>query len=193
MEDSMETATVVNIVLCILSFILAAISVITVVLTLRQNSKMIEQATRPVISCYTTQINTGSPTMYLVIRNFGSSPATINQFHCEPDLVDCLMGAGQMTHDSLMKYDPKSKMPGTILAPGQSKICGLEFRKLPQAINIQMVYTSSAGKHYSETFSFDPKAGLGMMNAKSGNEQATEAKELEHISYTLQEMLQKNL
>ena len=45
----MDTSTIVNIILCVLSFILAAISVVTVVITLRQNNKMIEESTRPVI------------------------------------------------------------------------------------------------------------------------------------------------
>ena len=43
----MDLATKVNIALCILSFILAAISVVTVVITLRQNNKMISESTRP--------------------------------------------------------------------------------------------------------------------------------------------------
>ena len=43
----MEISDWINVILCILSFILAAISVITVVITLKQNSKMIENSTRP--------------------------------------------------------------------------------------------------------------------------------------------------
>ena len=42
----MDVSTIVNIILCVLSFILAAISVVTVVITLRQNNKMIEESTR---------------------------------------------------------------------------------------------------------------------------------------------------
>ena len=34
----------INTILCILSFLLAAISVVTVVITLKQNSKMIEES-----------------------------------------------------------------------------------------------------------------------------------------------------
>ena len=52
----MDISTIVNIILCVLSFILAAISVVTVVITLRQNNKMIEESTRPVISVYTDEI-----------------------------------------------------------------------------------------------------------------------------------------
>ena len=54
----MDISTVVNIVLCILSFILALISIVTVVITLRQNHTMIENATRPYICVYGESINT---------------------------------------------------------------------------------------------------------------------------------------
>lgn len=47
------------------SFALALISVITVVLTLRQNSKMIEASTRPVICIYSDEINSGAPQGFL--------------------------------------------------------------------------------------------------------------------------------
>ena len=46
----MDLATKVNVALCILSFILATISVVTVVITLRQNNKMISESTRPYIT-----------------------------------------------------------------------------------------------------------------------------------------------
>ena len=75
----METATVVNIILSILSFVLAVISVVTVVITLRQNNKMIEDSTRPVVSIYNDQINTGNILFYLVVKNFGQSPAYITK------------------------------------------------------------------------------------------------------------------
>ena len=67
----MDVATIINIILCVLSFILAVISVVTVVITLRQNNKMIEESTRPVISIYTDEINAGNPLFYLVVKNFG--------------------------------------------------------------------------------------------------------------------------
>ena len=48
----MDLSTKVNIALCVLSFVLAFISVVTVVLTLIQNNKMIENSTRPYICIY---------------------------------------------------------------------------------------------------------------------------------------------
>lgn len=68
----MDISTVVNIILCILSFILAAISLIFVVITVRQNSalwkqnnEMIENSTRPYITIYFDYAQFGSPTGFL--------------------------------------------------------------------------------------------------------------------------------
>ena len=48
----MEISDWINVVLCILSFVLAVISVITVIITLKQNSKMIKNSTRPYVVAY---------------------------------------------------------------------------------------------------------------------------------------------
>ena len=61
----MEASDWINMSLSILSFILAAISVITVVLTLRQNNKMIEESSRPYISVYGDETNFSSPQFYI--------------------------------------------------------------------------------------------------------------------------------
>ena len=48
----MQISDWINVILCILSFILATISVITVIITLKQNHRMIENSTRPYIVMY---------------------------------------------------------------------------------------------------------------------------------------------
>ena len=48
----MTTSEIINLILCILSFVLAAISVITVVITLKQNNKMLEANVRPYVVVY---------------------------------------------------------------------------------------------------------------------------------------------
>ena len=60
----MDTPTLINIMLCILSFILAAISVITVVITLRQNNRMIDNSTRPYVVVYSAVTNFQTPDFY---------------------------------------------------------------------------------------------------------------------------------
>lgn len=92
----MDTATIVNICLSILSFVLAAVSVITVVVALRQNNRMIESSTRPILSFYTTTLSTTVQTLFFVVRNYGASPATIKTISCDRDFSEFLIGAEQM-------------------------------------------------------------------------------------------------
>ena len=73
----MDLSTTVNITLAVLSFLLAAISIVTVVITLRQNNKMIENSTRPYICIYFDYTQFGEPTGYFVVKNFGASAAYI--------------------------------------------------------------------------------------------------------------------
>lgn len=177
----MDIATIVNIILCVLSFILAAISVITVVITLRQNNKMIEESTRPVISIYTEEINAGEPFFYLVVKNFGQSPAYITKFEYDFDFNGC--------YKIRNNKDYLQKLTKSVLAPGQSRICILDYEKINKEVTFIISYQSSIKKSYTETFTIDLKAGVSMPYGKI----ATEGKELRTISYTLQEMLQKNL
>lgn len=177
----MDVATIVNVILCVLSFLLAAISVVTVVITLRQNNKMIEESTRPVISVYTDEINAGNPFFYLIVRNFGKSPAYITKFEYDFDFKGCY----KIRNDR----DYLEGLNNAVLAPGQSRICTLDYAKIDKEVTFTLEYHSGAKKVYSDKFTIDLKAGVSMPYGKV----ATEVKELRTISYTLQEMLQKNL
>lgn len=177
----MDVATIVNVILCVLSFLLAAISVVTVVITLRQNNKMIEESTRPVISVYTDEINAGNPFFYLIVRNFGKSPAYITKFEYDFDFKGCY----KIRNDR----DYLEGLNNAVLAPGQSRICTLDYAKIDKEVTFTLEYHSGAKKVYSDKFTIDLKAGVSMPYGKV----ATEGKELRTISYTLQEILQKNL
>ena len=176
----MDLATKVNIVLSILSFILALISIVTVVITLLQNRKMIENATRPYVCVYGESINSGSPEFYIVIKNFGASPATITDFKITPSVADC--------YHSKSSRDYLSDLARATIAPGQSRICAMDYTKMPSTVTFNMEYRSGK-KVYRERSIVDLKAGTAMLTTKV----ATNDKELRTISYTLQEMLQKQL
>lgn len=159
----------------------AHISVVTVAVTLRQNNRMIEESTRPYISVYTDEINTGNPLFYLIIKNFGKSPAYITKFESDFDFRGCY----KIPTDK----DYLGNLKNAVFAPGQSRICMLDYAKIGKEITFTLEYHSGAKKKYSEKFTIDLKAGVSMPYGKA----ATEGKELRTISYTLQEMLQKNL
>lgn len=177
----MEVDIWVNTVLCILSFILAVISVVTVVLTLKQNNRMIEESTRPCISVYTDEINTGNPFFYLIVKNFGKSPAYITKFESDFDFKGCY----KISTDK----DYLADLKNAVFAPGQSRICMLDYAKIDKEVTFTLEYHSGAKKKYLERFTINLKAGASMPYGKM----ATDGKELRTISYTLQEMLQKNL
>ena len=142
---------------------------------------MIEESTRPYISVYTDEINTGNPLFYLIIKNFGKSPAYITKFESDFDFRGCY----KIPTDK----DYLGNLKNAVFAPGQSRICMLDYAKIRKEITFTLEYHSGAKKIYSEKFTIDLKAGVSMPYGKA----ATEGKELRTISYTLQEMLQKNL
>lgn len=180
----MDLATKINIGICMASFILAVVSVVTVLITIRQNNRMIECSTRPYICVYGQLVNLGDIQFYIVAKNFGASPATITKFETEPDLSDC----------HLQTQPPRIHLEGvvnTTIAPGQSRICLLDFFKVPnKVIQFHIEYTSGK-KKYSESFSSNIKAGTDMLKSKYGSDNADP--DLHAISYTLQEILQRDL
>lgn len=178
----MDISTIVNIILCILSFILAVISVITVVITLRQNHKMIENSTRPYIIIYSATTNFQSPSYYLCVKNFGQSGALITSFNCDCNLK-------QYSYSD--KNIPFEHLPNTFIAPNQSFICNIDHLKLfkdPHLLTFSIEYISN-GKKYMDTFKINPKTDSDLIHTRA----ATKDRELNAISYTLQEIAEKML
>lgn len=177
----MDTATIVNIILCILSFILAVISVVTVVITLRQNAQMIESSTRPYISIYGITTNFGSPIYSIVVKNFGNSSAKITKFYCNVDL-------------SAISYDPShipfDKIEGLNIVPGQSLICDVkydELKNLHSSIEFSITYFSN-NKEYSENIPLN----FHVSSSLADNYNVSKNSELQIISKTLQFIAKHN-
>lgn len=164
----------------IASFLTAFVAIVISLVTIRQNSKMIEESSRAVISIYSQSINTGSPMMFIVIKNFGNSPAVIRKFEYDFDFTNC--------YKFRADRDYLKDFVGSSLAPGQSRICCLDYEKLTRPVTFTLEYQSGSRK-YDETLVVDLQAGVNVPTPKT----ATSNKELCTISYTLQEMLQKNL
>lgn len=177
----MSTSDKINIVLCILSFILAAISVITVIVTLRQNHRMIENSTRPYIVITAQSANFQEPMFYIVLKNFGTSGATIKQLDFDIDLKDYSM---------ISIVAPFDHAKGLFLAPGQSLSSVLDSNKLNRD-NIEMFHatiTYSDGIHdYNETYPVNYRGFVHNVSYRA----ATKGEELRTISYALQELVEK--
>lgn len=133
----MQISDRVNIILSILSFLLTAISIITVVITLRQNHEMIENATRPYLTVYGAVTNFQEPQYYLVLRNFGQSNALITEFTSSIDLSICSDCSGVIPFEHIV---------GFTLAPNQAIQVPIDYnalisisQELPSQCNIHLV------------------------------------------------------
>ncbi len=174
----MDFATITNIILCIMSFLLAVISVITVIATVKQNSKMIEGQSRAYVSIYGDFINCENISFYLIIKNFGKSNALITSLECDVDLK-------RFTYDE--NTVPFSHIKNTTIAPNQAFKCNLErislFNSEISTINFEISYKCN-NKIYSDTFciNLDTFKNIIRLRASTKNE------ELKIISYALQEL-----
>ena len=179
----MELPDWINLRVVILSFILAAISVITVIITLRQNNKMIESESRPYIAIYGDMTNFANLQFYIIIKNFGKSGAIIKDFSCDVDLTKYNYG---------ITVTPFECIKGTLIAPNQNIVCSIDNKKLTAdnigVLNFNIVY-EFYGKTYNEKYSVNYAAFRKNLTTKT----STKGKELQTISYTLQEMVQKDL
>lgn len=178
-----DIAVIVNLILCILSFALAAISVITVIVTLKQNNKMIESSSRPYIGIYTQSVIVGEkPTFYLVIKNFGQASAQLRSFTHTPELKGCF---NLNVDTDFLKQAEKM-----VLAPNQSRICMFDYDAVPDNVTFEYEYCSPARKSYKESIEIAMKAAINLPTTVINDSKDRDER---IISHTLQEMLKKSL
>lgn len=180
----LERPEIIQLIGIIVALLVGIVSIIISIFTLRQNSKMIEESTRPIISVYGESINPGTPFFYIVIRNFGQSPATITKFSYDFDFI----AANAYTGENPAR-DYLGDLNTAFLAPGQSKICRLNYKNINKPVTFTIEYKSST-KTYKDKMTVNLKAGIRMLTSKVDKE---DVKALSAISYTLQEMLQRSI
>ncbi len=180
----MDMALIINITLCILSFLLAVISVITVLVTLRQNSVMLENESRAYVSIYGDTIECKGTIFYLVLKNFGKSTAIITSLECDTDLSN---------FSYIKEIVPFSHMENVSIAPNQSYKCALQqvplFTSEISCITFKVSYQCN-NKKYSDTFCINLKSYTDMIHSKASTKNGNE---LEIIANSLQELLEKLL
>ena len=113
---SLALDTRVNILLCILSFLLALISIFIVIVSIRQNNKLLESSSRPYISAFLSNQNRN---IVLTIKNFGNSSAYIENFVSTADFAKL---------SPTKKVTPFQNFKGSTLAPGEAVSCSFPYR-----------------------------------------------------------------
>lgn len=111
-----------DLVSSIASFLLSAISIVFVVLTLRQNNRMLEAASRPYIGVSSSMLNNGVPLLELIVKNYGASAARITKLQSSIDLSRYTLGEKSCR--------PFADLEGTSLMPGQSLFTGVDYSEM---------------------------------------------------------------
>lgn len=177
---NLSVLDILQIVGILVSLLTSIVGVIISIITLRQNHKMVEESSRAIIGVYSDSINTGSPMLYLIVKNFGNSLATITKFDYDFDFTDC--------YSIKSNRDYLKDLINCAIAPGQSRICRIDYKKITSPVTFNIEY-KSCNKLFHDTFTIDLKTGTTMPVGKVD----TTGKELRTISYILQEMLTKDL
>lgn len=162
----MENISIIsNIILSSLSVALAIISIVFVIITLRQNKKiiqqtqesieqnnrMIESSTRPYLSLYVDTITTCEQQSYFVLKNFGSTPATITDFEYDSILKET-------KQKNILMQNQFDFIRELMLSPGQKKLIFYDVTKLPHdTLTFKITYISPANLCYKETITLNVK------------------------------------
>lgn len=193
----MDISTLVNTILCILSFILAVISVGTVIITLRQNHtilkqnteilnfnyRTLEESTRPFISIYFDTLTICEQTSYFVLKNFGHSPARITSFKYDPILKQTQQG-------HIFFKEQFDFIENIVLSPGQTKLLEYDVTRLPiDSLTFNISYENN-GNSYEETVTLNVKNYVHLPVSRPESYIPENNKREVHI---LREMLERSL
>lgn len=180
--SALSISDVIQLIGIFTSTVISIIAVIISVVTLRQNSKIVEESARPYIIVYTGSTNFQNPAYYLIIKNFGQTGARITSFSCDFDLSKCSFSP---------KNIPFKHIENTFIAPNQSFACNVNphvLFEVPKPITIKISY--EAGKrNYSDSFVLNIEADSDNITTRA----STKDKELKIISYALQDIAEKML
>lgn len=159
----MDVGIIVNIILSVLSFSLAAISVITVVITLKQNNKMLEANSRPYVVAYLVYEEFHN-CVYLCVKNFGTTSAIINSLQITPKIDLCEKSSNEVLNDTMIAPNQQVHF----LALDETKQD--RFQRETYAGTVSITYTDcSTGKQYQETYKITTEYTNEVMSLRSSN------------------------
>ncbi len=174
----MTLETKIQLFATISALLIGLISIIISVLTLHKNSQMIENSTRPYLSFFAETVNFSSPKLYIILKNFGNSSAIITDIKCSSISYDFNRFKTLINHS---------------IAPKQSfSFPILPNTEIPDNITFYITYQSNV-KKYSDEISLNMTFLKNKPSCKIYNTGDTVEKELRTISYTLQELVTRNL
>ena len=189
----MDVQTISNIVLSSLSLILVVISLITVYVSLKQNKKLISQnntmiqnAIRPFISIYIDSITICEQQSYLVLKNFGASPATITKFSYDAILKET-------TQQHPIHQEQFDFVAGITLAPGQNKLLKYDLTTIEKdSLFFEIEYASQSGELFTERVTLTPRNYIHIPIDRPGStDEPIIEKSANRLAHSMREIIQR--
>lgn len=172
----------IEIIGIVISLVTSVVAIVISVKTLKQNSAMIEESTRPYVVIYSQTTHIQSPKLYFIVKNFGQTGATVTSFECDYDLASC-------SYDNV--NIPFRHLVGTFIAPGQSFITNVDPQKIfaeSQQIHVSIKYMAN-GKTFSDSYVINPDVHADLVQLRSSSKEH----DLRNISFGLQDLSEKFL
>lgn len=182
MKCPLSPSDIIEITGIITSLITSIVAIAISVKTLRQNSRMIEESSRPYISVYVGTTFFSNTVTYLIIKNFGASSAVITDFSADIDFSTC-------SYDN--DHIPFEHIVGVQLCPSESiqfPVDSYKLSKSAKTFNIFIKYKSKE-KEYCEKISVNFDAHCDRLHLRANST----GKHDKEISFALQDIAEKML
>lgn len=140
----LTVSDIIQIISIVASLTTSIVAIVISVKALRQNSRMIEESTRPNIQIYSVYIHS---LVYLIIKNFGQSSCTIDSLSCSHKF------STKETFDKLGE-NAFDKVRGALIAPGGAiRFPLISHQTSKELMTFTITYHSST-KTYTDDFCF---------------------------------------
>jgi len=175
--ENITNSDFIQLVSILISSLIAIISIVISVLTLRQTNKITQEANRPYVVVYLETISvTGTPMLYLVLKNFGKSGAVIDSITYSPK------------YKSKFEREPFISMLNYFIAPNQS-VTTAYSNEDNSAVTFTIKYHDNR-KSYIDSFEINQNAIRECLLIKTHNTGMDLEKS---ISYAFQELIRTRL
>lgn len=146
MQCSLTVSDIIEIIGIISSTTVSIVAIVISLASLRQNSRMIEESTRPNLQIYPVYLDA---ILYIVIKNYGASEAYIDEIICKHKFTPEETMGGKLGEDIF------SRVKGAIFSPGYSLKCPLIAHKISDDDFYFHISYHSSEKSYEAEFHFN--------------------------------------
>lgn len=148
----LNASDIIQLFSVLVALLLGLVSIIISVKSMSQNSKMIEEATRPIIIIYSEFVNEYN--LNLVVKNIGKSCGTIKEFRSNYDFLNSDSYAFD-GGDYILDYITLT------LPPDAEHKCTLCMDRINKPVEFDIKYTSSTNT-YADHITINLKAGMNI-------------------------------